>query len=776
MTSQGLRASPEGIRAAKTALTDKTLTQQKLAAALGITRQPVSKFFAGEPVSRSCFVQICQQLGLSWQKVVSLSEQASEVEAKLQPKGSDIDALVEVVRQKRQDKIHDQCGTVQILDVAQTIPLAEIYIPVNVLEEIPSQQWLEISDLMADFSFEFNFSGLGNNQHQTTLPALEAVSRYSKLMLLGKPGSGKTTFLQYLAIECSDDLRSVGDHRKFLANQVPIFIRLREFAEDTQNENELNLLKYIIQEYRYGEIEEASTLTLLTGGKALILLDGLDEVPLAIFEKIIQEIRRFCHTFYQNKFVITCRTAAYKYKLPGFNEVEVADFQAQQIELFVKKWFVVVARQTTAEGKSFCNLFIQHLNLPENQSIGELATTPLLLHLLCLVFRNKRQFPYRSAILYEQALNVLFARWDEMRGIKRDNFSADLNLISKKQLLSYIALNTLTKGDYFFTLPIQELISEYLSRTVNATQLPQDITSVINAIAAQDGLFIERARSIYSFSHLAFHEYLAAKYIVDSYQNDSWQLLISNISEERWHKIFLLTISMLKNPDELLLLMKQKVDQLIATEEKIQSYLIWLYQKTSEVCDSHQLAKVRAFYIICNDVVAHSPNYALEWDFLANLTFNPEITLDQLLLTTLTCAIELEISFEQNLHDTHAFNHAHALNINFDEAIDIVKNDEFKEDLQKLRKKLPSTESNIDNLRCWWLDNGKNWRNQLSNTLIKYRNIGHDWQFNEQESKLIQKYFNANKLIIDCLKYYVNKQIKQKVERELFMPITQIRR
>ncbi|HEY9800448.1 MAG TPA: NACHT domain-containing NTPase [Leptolyngbyaceae cyanobacterium] len=777
MTSQGLRASPEGIRAAKTALTDKTLTQQKLAAALGITRQPVSKFFAGEPVSRSCFVQICQQLGLSWQKVVGLSEQASEVEAKLQPKGSDIDALVEVVRQKRKDKIYDQCGTVQMLDVAQTIPLEEIYIPVNVLEELPSQQWLEISDLMEDFSFESNFSGLGDNQHQRTLPALDAVSCYSKLMLLGKPGSGKTTFLQYLAIECSDDLRSVGDHRKFLANQVPFFISLREFAEDTQNENELNLLKYIIQECRYGEIEEASTLTLLTGGKALILLDGLDEVPLAIFEKVCREIRRFCQTFYQNKFVITCRTAAHKSKLPGFNEVEVADFQEEQIELFVKKWFVVVARQTSAEGKSLCNLFIQQLNLPENQRIWKLATTPLLLHLLCLVFRAKRQFPYRSANLYEQVLNVLFARWDEIRGIKRDNFYADLNLIDKKQLLSYVAINTFTKGDYFFTLePIQELISEYLSKTSNATQLQQDIASVIHAIAAEDGLFIERARSIYSFSHLAFHEYLAAKYIVDSYQNDYWQLLISNISEERWHKIFLLTLSMLKNPDELLLLMKQKVDQLVATEEKIQSYLIWLYQKTSEVCDSHQSAKVRAFYIICNDVVPHSPNYALEWDFLANLTFNPEITLDQLLLTTLTCAIELEISFEQNLNDTHAFNHAHALNINFDEAIEIVKNYEFKEDLQKLRKQLPSTESNIEKLRCWWRDNGKNWNHQLSNSLIKYRKIGHDWQFNEPESKLIRKYFNANKLIIDCLKYYVNKQIKQEVERELFMPITKIRR
>ncbi|MEH1792981.1 MULTISPECIES: hypothetical protein [unclassified Nostoc] len=66
MTSQGLRASPEGIRAAKTALTDKTWSQHKLVIALGLTRQPGSKFFAGESVSRSCFVQICQQLGLFW--------------------------------------------------------------------------------------------------------------------------------------------------------------------------------------------------------------------------------------------------------------------------------------------------------------------------------------------------------------------------------------------------------------------------------------------------------------------------------------------------------------------------------------------------------------------------------------------------------------------------------------------------------------------------------------------------------------------------------------
>ncbi|MEJ6481472.1 hypothetical protein N0Y54_09055 [Nostoc punctiforme UO1] len=73
MTNQELRALPEGIRAAKTALTDKTWSQHKLAIALSITRQPGSKFFAGEPVSRSCFVQICQQLNYIIQDFLNCS-------------------------------------------------------------------------------------------------------------------------------------------------------------------------------------------------------------------------------------------------------------------------------------------------------------------------------------------------------------------------------------------------------------------------------------------------------------------------------------------------------------------------------------------------------------------------------------------------------------------------------------------------------------------------------------------------------------------------------
>ncbi|MDZ8187830.1 MAG: hypothetical protein RMX96_23650 [Nostoc sp. ChiSLP02] len=76
-------------------------------------------------------------------------------------------------------------------------------------------------------------------KHGKKLSPIEAVLRHSKLMVLGKPGCGKTIFLQYLAIECNQG--------EFLPNRIVTFIRLKEFAEDAKSDRELNLFKYISQ-------------------------------------------------------------------------------------------------------------------------------------------------------------------------------------------------------------------------------------------------------------------------------------------------------------------------------------------------------------------------------------------------------------------------------------------------------------------------------------------------------------------------------------------------
>ncbi|BAZ54258.1 putative signal transduction protein containing Nacht domain (plasmid) [Nostoc sp. NIES-4103] len=768
MTSQGLRASPEGIRAAKTALTDKTLSQYKLAAALGITRQPVSKFFAGEPVSRSCFVQICQKLGLSWQKVAGLPEDlASEATTKVQPNSFDLNALVREIRQKRLDKIQDQCSTVQMLDIAQAIPIVDIYTNINVLEEISCQQWLEIPDLLQNFNPQSNLQRFAAGNHQRKLPGLEAVSHYSKLMVLGKPGSGKTIFLQYLAIACNQG--------EFQPEHIAILIRLKEFAEDAQDENEFSLFKHIIQEFIRCGVEEQSTATILAEGKALILLDGLDEVPSEQADRVTREIRRFSQYYYKNQFVISCRIAAQKYKFQGFTEVEIADFDYEQVEAFVKNWFVAVAHQSREDGEATGNLFIHQLNLPKNQQIRELATTPILLHLICLVFQVKAEFPSNLPKLYEQALNLLLFRWDEVKGIIRNQVGCHLTVAHKKNLLSQIAAITFEQGNYFFTQEqIQQLITNYLGilpqLNPDALQLQPDSETVLKAIEAQNGLLVERSRLIYSFSHVSLHEYLAAKNIVDHSRKQTWETLVNHINEAHWRNIFLLTVSMLPNAHEMLGLMKYKIDMLVANDEKIQDFLIWLYNKALSVSTNYKAVAIRAFYFVCARVI-HTPSYELESALVGNIAFNPDLALDEFLTSTLTCAVELNFAVEHTVNDALIIDHAHALSIAFDEALDLVLEPEFKQEMQKLKKQLPSTESHHKKLQLWWQTNGKVWGEQLRAIFIKYRNIGHDWQFNKQQIQLLQQYYDANKLLVDCLNNSpsVTPLVRQEIEETMLL-------
>jgi DNA-binding CsgD family transcriptional regulator len=241
--------------------------------------------------------------------------------------GDDLDALVQRVRSLRHEKIQYQCGTMQMLDITQPVYIADIYTDVNILEEITSQQWREISDLLQSFNPESdNFDRLGLGKRLKRVAGLKAVSRYSNLMVLGKPGSGKTTLLQWVAIKC--------DLGEFQLNRVPIFIRLKNFADDTRrNDSEFRLLNYITEEFVSCGADKSVIETILTQGKALILLDGLDEVPEEDGDEVDRHIRRFVEKYFKNKFIITCRIAAQKYRFQGFTDVTGAEGAANLLFL-----------------------------------------------------------------------------------------------------------------------------------------------------------------------------------------------------------------------------------------------------------------------------------------------------------------------------------------------------------------------------------------------------------------------------------------------------------
>ena len=76
----------------------------------------------------------------------------------------------------------------------------------------------------------------------------------------------------------------------------------------------------------------------------------------------------------------------------------------------------------------------------------------------------------------------------------------------------------------------------------------------------------------------------------------------------------------------------------------------------------------------------------------------------------------------------------------------------------------------------WWQDNGQVWVNELRTAMIEHRNIGHDWQFSDAQREKLQHYYDANKLLIDCLNSdcYVSREVRQEIEETLLLPIAEI--
>ncbi|MEG3906339.1 NACHT domain-containing NTPase [Microcoleus sp. w2-18bC1] len=752
----------------------------------GLSLPTWRRFLAGrEPIKANAFKAFCTVLQLNWEEIVDRPPVAPSYQGRVgkvrdccqQP----IDAVVEEIRQKCHSKIQQLYSKMQLLDIAQPVDVSNLYVEVNILEEITSWQPGEISDLLRDFNPDadnFNRLGLGKVR-QKRVPGLDAVKYHSKLMVLGKPGSGKTTFLKHIAIQC--------DRSEFEAHKIPIFISLKTFAEIAN----LDLLEYISDEFASCGVEARSqTESVLSQGRGLILLDGLDELPESDSDAVVRQIRQFVQKYYNNQFIITCRIAAAKYRFhdEAFTCVEVADFTCEQTAAFAKNWFAAFSQNLEA-GKALASQFIETLTLQKNQQIRELAVTPILLNLTCLVFQAKADFPSNRAKLYEEGMEIMLRKWDETRGIQRDEVYRDLNYSRKQHLLAFVAAITFEHGDYFFEKnTVQELIADYLANLPDATtdrvHLEMDSEVVLKAIETQHGLLVERARGIYSFSHLTFQEYFTAIEIVNNSDPQVLEKLVSHLTEKRWREVLLLAVGMLEKADDLLLLIKQQVDALVADDEQLQQFLLWVNKKSLSVDFPYKPAAVRAFYFTleyplldCGFALSLDPylkkvvGQALEQ--VLNLAL--EGALDLALNTVLKDALEptlgyIRLTIERTLVPN--------LDLVLDCHLVPSLKPEQRQAIQELLQQLPDPKSDKEIFAKWWQDNGQAWDKRLRQMMILYRDLGRVWQFSEEEKSLLRKYYNANKLLVCCLNSgcNVSPAVRQEIEGTLLLPIANLQK
>jgi predicted NACHT family NTPase len=508
----------------------------------------------------------------------------------------------------------------------------------------------------------------------------------------------------------------------------------------------------------------------------LVLLDGLDEVREEDSSRVLKDIRDFSDHFRDNHFVMTCRIAAREYTFEKFTDVEVADFDDEQISTFANNWFK--GKAVTAE------TFIKHLD--DNDRIQELATNPLLLTLLCLTFEESGDFPANRSELYKEGLDALLKKWDAKRGIQRDQVYKNLSPQRKGDLLSKIALTTFERADYFFKQKTAEQhITDYIRNLLDANTDPEalqlDSEVVLRSIEAQHGLLVERAKGIYSFSHLTFHEYFTAREIVIGKQSsyEALQNLVSHITDYHWREVFLLAVGM-SPADRLLQLMKQHVDALVAADEKLQQFLAWVNQKSLSVQIPYTSVSIRAFYLcldndIFNSLFLSNPfdlAHALGMDYASNNTLSGKdaCVFENVILLAHLFQLTLDLA------SSFSFSPNDALVRDLESILNHELEPELKQSLERLKDELPSPNQENEGFQDWWKANGQTWSEKLRSVMIKYRNIGHDWQFGWEQREVLEQYYDANWLLVECLNSdcYVSREVRQEIENTLLLPIAEI--
>ncbi|MEA5534823.1 NACHT domain-containing NTPase [Crocosphaera sp. XPORK-15E] len=762
MTRRSLQSSAEGIMEAKQALANKGWTQEYLAGEVGLSsRQSIWKFLTGRPVERQVFKELCFKLDLNWEEIANLSDELPispplrVVEGNLA-----IEELVEVMRSQIRESVEIQCNALQSSFELTQPPLKKVYTTTNFLLEPSYQRWLEVSDLHKSLvpSEGFRLSAIQSD----TVGGLELVAKRDKLVILGKPGAGKTTFLQYLALQCNQ-----GRYRQDL---IPCFIQLRS-VWDQGNEEPINFLNYFVAQGKSYGLSNQQTLNLLQEGKFLCLFDGLDEVPQPMRESLCKNIESFTKEFYKNPVIITSRSSAQQFHFRGFTYVEMADFNHQQLKLFVNKWFGAVI-DNKIEGKNKAQQFLDQLEKPENQPIRELAITPILLNLLCSVFKESGSFPRQRTKLYQAGLDILLQRWDQARGIERDSFYQALSVRHKMTLLSQIAATTFAANRYFFeSRDILGIIENYLTENFGFKEDLETLwltsEAVLKSIELQHGILVERAKDVYSFSHLTFHEYFTArKILANDRQNLEIELtqLADKILDYRWQEVILLTISMLPKADVMIKKMKDFIDNLAKKDLDLQEFLENLDRKVKSMKLPYNEEAVRAFYFT---LFRHRDlNLALSLDtrFGKKEQLSQEIKLD----STLTRAFMDSLNLLDNPTAKNFLNLCFTLELEQKFSLE----SKFLAEFKQLKLKLPNPDQGKEAIVNWVKNQGKQWVEMFRDILIQYRQIGYDWQLNQQQKELWNSYYDANLFLVECLQgdCHISVKVKKHIESTLLLP------
>ncbi|MBN1875912.1 MAG: hypothetical protein JXA33_16940 [Anaerolineae bacterium] len=391
-----------------------------------------------------------------------------------------------------------------------------------------------------------------------------------------------------------------------------------------------------------------------------------------------------------------------------------------------------------------------------DEHLRDLGRTPLLLGLLCLTYEKQGAFPQKRADLYQQALDALLIQWDEFDkniierdAMRRAEIYHQLSLGRKYQMFAQIAYETFGQGEILIPQErLERLVTDYLVTVPDAPErIDIDASAVLQAIEAQHGILVRQAHGDYSFVNLSFHEYFAARYIADRANGGDASILpcsLPHAHEDRWREAILLTASMLDETDEFSKYYLTFLDALVRDDPDQIAFLTWLQRKARAVNAPYKPAATRGYYAYHAYDLYHVLNRPLDLDHL--LVFTLALTLDRDLVRDLDRARDLAL--DRDLARAHARVLNRDLNCNLVRDLDLARVHAKKLGLAALATALDalSLPPNEAPAAAW-----DKFAHDLQAIMIQHRDIGHNWDFTEEQAETLEHYFVAACLLVECL-------------------------
>jgi formylglycine-generating enzyme required for sulfatase activity len=468
-------------------------------------------------------------------------------------------------------QLADECGQLPLGTVdpefarpARQVSLHQVYVGLDVVAPVRA----------ADEDKRAWGLRLARGEGDGRTPLLEALAEpeAARVVLLGDPGSGKSTFVNYLTYRLADaaaENKAPDDLPADVQGLWPARLILREVARFLPPDacGTADLLWQALRAdltQRLGEVAAQRLLPHLQARllrRGWFLLDGLDEVPTAHRRRecLLEAIQALLTQQIGGRMLLTARPYAYAddaWQLPGLPILALAPFDEAQVNRFVKGWYEAVRPvmgwspvEATARGEQLSGA------LQARPPLGDLASRPLLLTLMATLHTSWGQLPEDRADLYEESVKLLLARWQRARTVRTPEgeelqpgitAKLDTELQPLRRALERLAYDAhvqqaqaperddtpadISEGDVLVAL------CDVLPENVNAR-------NVLPYLKHRAGLLLERRPGVYAFPHRSFQEYLAACYLAET-EKDFGERLRELIWSDPmwWREVFLLGV------------------------------------------------------------------------------------------------------------------------------------------------------------------------------------------------------------------------------------------